>query len=572
MNKLNILLLADHNNPSHAGTILDHIEALRQLSVHDVKLINPRFGGKLLFIDLNYFDVILIHYSLWIIWESYLSSALVEKIKKSRSLKALFIQDEYRYVNITIDKMVELGIDVLFSSIPQQSLMKVYGDSRLDGVRKETVLTGYASENFLKGNKIPAMKERTIDIGYRSRSTPYWLGKLSREKTLIAEGVLKRAPSLALNCDISVQEHDRIYGKEWSAFLGNCRTVLGTGSGASIVDFDGEVEAKVTEYLLTNISPSFDEVFDKILAPYEGNVVIDTISPRVFESAITRTAQIMFVSPYAGVIKPSIHYIPLKRDFSNLKEISRQIRDHEFLEELTQRTYIDLIANGKYAYSAFSRFVNQVLEEEVKTRMQDGGRVELPGRGKIDTIGLLAIHTSSVMSAHPLIRGYGSTVRLGKVILACLMSPRIMTFILWLIVKDKGRTLRLRGILHELARFAVLRRKKITSLNGRRLRIRTSLNGEEIHFEAMLDDGSEANKTVVAIDNDDVIVDAFKNGMIRKIIWQARLSQLDRPEFFEGASPFISIYSFDALVRMGAEFPNLIGRIVSIGGMERGKG
>ncbi len=106
MIKLKILLLADHNNPSHAGTILDHIEALRHLSTHDVKLINPRFGGKLSFIDLNYFDVILIHYSLWIIWESYLSSGLVEKIRESRALKALFIQDEYRYVNITIDKMV----------------------------------------------------------------------------------------------------------------------------------------------------------------------------------------------------------------------------------------------------------------------------------------------------------------------------------------------------------------------------------------------------------------------------------------------------------------------------------
>jgi len=212
-----------------------------------------------------------------------------------------------------------------------------------------------------------------------------------------------------------------------------------------------------------------------------------------------------------------------------------------------------------------------VLEEEVQTRMQDGGRVELHGRGKIDTIGLLAIHTSSVMSADPLIRGYGSTVRLGKVILACLMSPWIMAFILLLIVKDIGRTRRLRGVLHELARIAVLRRKKIKAMNGRRLLLRTSLSGGEIHFEVMLDDGSEINKTNEATDNDDVFVDAFKNGMIKKIIWQARLSQLDRPEFFEGASPFFSIYSFDALARMGTEFPNLIGRIVSIGVMPQSK-
>lgn len=570
MDKLNILLLADHNNPTHAGTIQDHIEALLHLSDHDVRIINPRFGERLPFIDLNHFDVILIHYSLWIIWESYLSSVLVEKIRKSRALKALFIQDEYRYVNMTIDKMVELGIDVLFSCIPEKALMKVYGDQRLKGVRKESVLTGYVPDYFLKGVEIPSISKRTIDIGYRSRSNPYWLGKLSHEKILISEGVLKQAQSLELNCDISVREEDRIYGREWRDFLSNCRAVLGTGSGASIVDFDGVVEAKVNEYLMNNASASFDEVFGVVLAPYDNNVVIDTISPRVFEAAITRTAQIMFESPYEGIIQPSIHYIPLKRDFSNLAEISQLIRDDDYLEELTERTYFDLIASGKYNYSKFSQFVNQVLEEEGRAPEREEKRAQFYARGKTDVLGQVALSLSSVISSNFLIRGYGGAIRHGKALLTCLMSPLIMAFLIALIVKDKGQTQRLYGIIRELTRIAILRKKKLKGINGTRLTLKTYLEEETLYFEGMVYDGAKKNRDVNLVENHDAIVEGLRDGSVRNIIWRTRLSQMDRPEFFEGESPIFSIFSFHSLARIGKEFPLLIGRILSIGPIEQG--
>jgi len=47
------------------------------------------------------------------------------------------------------------------------------------------------------------------------------------------------------------------------------------------------------------------------------------------------------------------HYIPLRKDFSNLDEVIGRFRDPELRRELTENSHRDLIASGDYSYERF---------------------------------------------------------------------------------------------------------------------------------------------------------------------------------------------------------------------------
>src|SRR5581483_320728 len=153
-------------------------------------------------------------------------------------------------------------------------------------------------------------------------------------------------------------------------FLGSSRTTLGTESGASIVDFDGSLQERTEAYLTAHPAAPFDEVEREILAPFEGNAVIEAVSPRVFEAAGLGTAMVNFPGRYSDVIEPWAHYIPLEKDFSNFDEVVSAIRDDAVLEGLAARAHTDLVASGRYSLRTFVRG----FDREIEARMQPAQR------------------------------------------------------------------------------------------------------------------------------------------------------------------------------------------------------
>src|SRR6185312_2046228 len=87
----------------------------------------------------------------------------------------------YRFVDATIAAMQEIGIDILFTNVPESEFERVYPVARLPGVIKVNVLTGYVPEHLL-GMPVPKRSERPVDVGYRARKVPAWLGALGYEK------------------------------------------------------------------------------------------------------------------------------------------------------------------------------------------------------------------------------------------------------------------------------------------------------------------------------------------------------------------------------------------------------
>src|SRR4051794_39949671 len=140
-----------------------------------------------------------------------------------------------------------------------------------------------------------------------------------------------------LETDIAWEEDDRIYGDDWFRFLSSCKATLGTESGANVFDDDGSLALRVQRELVANPAASYEEVRAKFLAGREGEVVMNQVSPKIFEAIACRTALVLFEGHYSGVLEPHRHYLPLRKDFSNVDDVLRRLHDDDALEAMTRR-------------------------------------------------------------------------------------------------------------------------------------------------------------------------------------------------------------------------------------------
>ncbi|MFI5388011.1 MAG: hypothetical protein ACHQ50_18035, partial [Fimbriimonadales bacterium] len=315
-------------------------------------------------LELGEFDAVVVHYSVILSHDRNVSQHFRDALKHFRGLKVQFMQDEYRWVDRATAASRYVGIDVLFTAAPEPAAGKLY-DERLPGVRRVQTLTGYVPESLRNRPRRP-LGARSIDVGYRGRDLPYWLGRLTQEKRWIAEGFQERARAYGLRTDIGWHEQDRIYGDRWVEFIASCRATLCTESGASIADFDGSAERAVRSYLRKHQGARYDEVADAVLGPYEGNVIVNVISPRVFEAASLGTGLVMFPGDYSGVVSPDVHYIVLKKDFSNMDEVVRKLRDNAALDSLTRRAFDDLVKSERWSYRTFIREFDAVISDQAE--------------------------------------------------------------------------------------------------------------------------------------------------------------------------------------------------------------
>lgn len=370
MSKLKILLLYIRPVLANARTIVDHALSVQRYSRHDVYSVSlmHTFGSLPALLDLAQFDVIVIHYSIVASLDAYLNPDAREAIARFDGLKVQFIQDEYRFVNDTINASRRLGIDVLFTCVPDAEIEKVYSSTALPHVRKVSILTGYVPEDLTRV-PVPSIAARPIDVGYRARKPAYWLGTLGLDKWRVAESFLQATRDSALVCDISCDERSRLYGRKWTRFLTSCKAVLGVESGASVFDFTGEIQRNVESFLGVNPGAGFEEVRARFFAAEEGKIRLNQISPRCFEAAALRTAMVLFEGEYSGILAPWRHYIPLRKDFGNIGAVVEHLRDINLLQEYVDRTYHEVARNPAYSYAGFVRSFDDIVEREFEARI-----------------------------------------------------------------------------------------------------------------------------------------------------------------------------------------------------------
>lgn len=360
-----ILLLYRHPFHRAASTIMEHVNSFERYSKFKVWKVNtecgfPRDLGRMTF------RVIVLHYSLFGTAYYSIGGRFLEYLRDSKcSYKIAFFQDEHQHCQKRFSFIKRYGIDCIYTLVEPAYFKYVY--QKYTQVPKIIYnLAGYVSDDLVRAAEIFSRpdRERAIDIGYRSRELPFYMGKGAREKTIIAEESLKRAKEVKLRLDIETREKKRIYQEDWYKFIGNCKAVLGVEAGVSIFDVEDVVFKECSRLIRINPKISFEQVSEILLNKWEGNIPYRTISPRHFEAAALRTTQILFEGDYSGILKPMIHYIPLKKDFSNFDDVIKLFEDESLRHELCENTYRDLIASGSYSYE---RFINGFDQELLKS-------------------------------------------------------------------------------------------------------------------------------------------------------------------------------------------------------------
>ncbi len=353
-----VLILYDHHE-THVKTTADYLESFHRFSRHKVSYVSS--FAKCHF-DLAHFDAVVIHYGVRVCQPGFLSASFTRALRKHQGLKVLFIQDEYENTNATKQSILDLGIGLVFTCIPEQSLATVFPPAQFSRVKFVNVLTGYVPIELSQLKRYPPMRQRSVLIGYRGRNIGYWYGERGQEKLQIGVRMKEICARRGLTTDIAWEEKDRIYGG-WFDFLGRCKATLGTESAANIFDWDGTLKAAVQAEVVRQPKITYEEIRKKYLAEREGEIVMNQVSPKVFEAIACRTALVLFEGRYSGVLEPDKHFIGLKKDFSNVDDVLAKLHDDAFLEALTERAYTDVIGSGRYSYEKFVSMVDGVLAQ-----------------------------------------------------------------------------------------------------------------------------------------------------------------------------------------------------------------
>jgi hypothetical protein len=290
--------------------------------------------------------------------------------------KIAVVQDEFYNLDLVVDFLRRVGITHVFTCSDAAEWNKFYGKLDLGNVALRTALTGYVDERRLGRLPTKPIAERSIDIGYRAWANPYWLGEHGLEKVRVGQIIARAARERGLCIDINNPAAlDFLIGDGWFGFLAECRAVIGVEGGASILDRDGSVKTRVEAYVAEHAGASFEEARDACFPGRDHEINLACLSPRHFEACMMRTAQVLLEGRYNGVFEPWKHYIPIKKDYSNLEQVFAALGDSEGLQRMVDRAYDDIIASGKWSYRRFVRDVEISIIDARPSAQAKGGTV-----------------------------------------------------------------------------------------------------------------------------------------------------------------------------------------------------
>lgn len=340
------------------NTFIEHLYSFKKYSDERIFYLNFFYLKSLKLLSKIKFDLIIYHHSFAVttnINRLNRNIKLAKKLIENDIKKVVFFQDECWYTDFYNTFINELNINIVFSVAHATEWKKIYNQVNFEKVKFYRVLTGYIDENVIvKLKNKEKVIEKRIDIFYRTiYNKPYHLGKFGNLKYVIAEVFNKNIKLTNLIINISTDKKDLVFGKQWYNLLLASKFTIGVESGASLLDRDGSIQKKVFKYIKLHPNAEFEEVEKECFNGLDGNLNLVALAPRHFEACITKTCQILVEGEYNGILKPWVHYIPLKNDFSNIEEVIEIIKNDNLREKITEQAYKDIVLSGEYSYSKF---------------------------------------------------------------------------------------------------------------------------------------------------------------------------------------------------------------------------
>jgi hypothetical protein len=281
-------------------------------------------------------------------------------------------QDEFLNTDVLNEFINDFGITHVLTCAEEKDWPTIYDRVDREKVRLRTVLTGYIDP--LTVARVARLKRdgepRDIDVGYRAWRAEKWLGELSQHKVWVAERFAAMATADSLRMDISLEDKDVLAGDDWFRFLLRCKATVGAEGGASVLDRDSRIRAAVGEYVKGRPDANFAEVRDACFPAGDHAIRLLSATSRHFEACQTETLQFLVEGHYSGILQPWRHYVPVKKDYSNVREALQVLARPESVALITSTAYREIVESDRWTYPTFVRDVEQSFLEPQPDRAE----------------------------------------------------------------------------------------------------------------------------------------------------------------------------------------------------------
>lgn len=375
---MRILVIWRQEKLEARNTIVDHAQSFGRYDKDNeyfyFDILHGRFAIDYAWIKEGMFDVVIFHYTAvalrysdWY-WPDY-CELMINVWKDYDCVKVLLMQDDYSLTGRTWDLANGIHADYIYTVMRECDHAIIYPKEQIGGIVVRTVLTGYVEASYLDMLSLKPHRQREYDVVYRARRLPYETGWHGQEKYEIAEIFRKNLDTGIFRLNICNTEGDQgaVLGNKWFDFLASSRLAIGCLSGYGIMDVRGEIRDRVAAFMKNKPDADFWEAKANCFPQCDDNLH-GMVSPRVFECAMTKTAQVMLGEDYQGIMIPDVDYIMLKNDYGNLKEVIEKMRDVSYCEQIADNCYTHLVESGKYTYKKFVEYVIGEIRPLVKEK------------------------------------------------------------------------------------------------------------------------------------------------------------------------------------------------------------
>lgn len=294
----------------------------------------------------NNFDVIIILHS------AFSNACFIPKfiqniISLKKSYKIYFIGNEYKLMPEKIKFTKDLKIDLFVTQSLSKNIIELYRNELkcdvigLPGGGLDTDIF-YPKKEFF---------ERSIDIGYRSYHEPEYFGHQERFQMMVkSREVLSKTN---LKYDLSMNENDRFVNENWSNFINDCKSFIGTNTGFDYFELNDEIRNKVNKYLMSidkfNPEQKFEKIYKEFFKDRKKTNSMRLITGRNIEVAGCKTLQFLVDGDYGNYFIPDVHYIKINKDYSNLEECFEKLSDQSFCEKIINNSYDTVTQKLKFS-------------------------------------------------------------------------------------------------------------------------------------------------------------------------------------------------------------------------------
>jgi hypothetical protein len=309
-----------------------------------VPLLHYLIKGKVMwdFSEISRYDLVVLLHSTNA--DSMLPLSLLQTYFENRRGKLLiFMGNEYCLLPEKINFIKKVEADYIASQLPREAATWLYA-----GCTKSKILLVPHALNSSAYKPYRDHEDRKKDIGFIGDRYSFAVGDI--ERTELIEYFARNDFRQQLNIDIRLGRKLRLSREKYANFLNSVRGTIGAESGTYYLEKTDETQKKVEAFLSWYPETTFKEVYDRFFRDYPYPVNGKAISSRHFEPIGTKTCQILLEGRYNDILKADVHYISLRKDYSNIDNVIERFEDKEYVKQLVNESYEYIMEHHTYPH------------------------------------------------------------------------------------------------------------------------------------------------------------------------------------------------------------------------------